>query len=105
MTQIREEVSFTKGRVIVLGKLWTRGEPKRADYLLQYKPGIPLLVLEALLDKYADQGIEAIESPDALKIIPFPQIGTPVEIVMAFGGRKQFQSAMRDLEEQIYRTA
>ena len=62
-------------------------------------------VMEALLDKYADQGIEAIESPDALKIVPFPQLGTPVEIVMAFGGRKQFQSALRDLKTQLYATA
>ena len=40
MNQIREEVSFTKGRVIVRGQLSTRGEAKRADYLLSYKPGI-----------------------------------------------------------------
>ena len=33
MNQIREEVSFTKGRVIVRGQLSTRGEPKRADYI------------------------------------------------------------------------
>ena len=59
-------------------------------------------VMEALLDKYADQGIEAIESPDALKIVPFPQLGTPVEIIQAFGGRNQFQSAMRDLKKQLY---
>jgi type I restriction enzyme R subunit len=63
------------------------------------------VVMEALLDKYADQGIEAIESPDALKIIPFPLIGTPVEIIQAFGGRNQFQSAMRDLKTQLYATA
>lgn len=62
-------------------------------------------VMESLLDKYADQGIEAIESPEALKIQPFPLIGTPVEIIQAFGGRKQFQTALRDLEEQIYRAA
>src|SRR2546425_8839408 len=47
MNQIREEVSFTKGRVIVRGQLSTRGEPKRADYVLYHKPGIPLAVLEA----------------------------------------------------------
>lgn len=47
MNQVREEVSFTKGRVIVRGQLSTRGDPKRADYLLYFKPGIPLAVLEA----------------------------------------------------------
>src|SRR6266516_4270609 len=47
MNQIREEVYFTKGRVIVRGQLSTRGEPKRADYVLYHKPGIPLAVIEA----------------------------------------------------------
>lgn len=46
-TQIREEVSFTKGRIIVRGKLHTRGEQKRADYVLYYKSNIPLAVIEA----------------------------------------------------------
>ena len=41
MSPIREEAFFTKGRVIVRGKLSTRGEPKRADYVLSHKPGIP----------------------------------------------------------------
>ena len=41
-TQIREEVSFTKGRIIVRGKLVTRGKAKRADYILYYKPNTPL---------------------------------------------------------------
>jgi type I restriction enzyme R subunit len=59
-------------------------------------------VMEALLDKYADLGLESIESPNALKIVPFPQLGTPVEIVPAFGGRNQFQSALRDLKTQLY---
>jgi len=47
MTQLREEVSFTKGRIIVRGKLVTRGKAKRADYILYYKPNIPLAVIEA----------------------------------------------------------
>ena len=47
MTQIREEVGFTKGRIIVRGKLVTRGKAKRADYILYYKPNIPLAVIEA----------------------------------------------------------
>ncbi len=47
MSQIREEVSFTKGRIIVRGKLVSRGKPKRADYILYYKPNIPIAVVEA----------------------------------------------------------
>jgi len=47
MLQIREEVGFTKGRVIVRGKLVTRGKAKRADYILYYKPNIPLALIEA----------------------------------------------------------
>jgi hypothetical protein len=46
-TQIREEVTFTKGRIIVRGKLHTRGETKRADYVLYYKPNIPIALIEA----------------------------------------------------------
>ena len=46
-TQVREEVSFTKGRIIVRGKLHTRGERKRADYILYYKSNIPMAIIEA----------------------------------------------------------
>jgi type I restriction enzyme R subunit len=47
MTQVREEVSFTKGRILVRGKLVTRGKAKRADYILYYKPNIPIAIIEA----------------------------------------------------------
>jgi len=47
ITQMREEVSFTKGRIIVRGKLVTRGKAKRADYILYYKPNIPIAIIEA----------------------------------------------------------
>lgn len=46
-TQIREEVTFTKGRVNVRGKMVVRGESKRADYILYYKPNMPIAVIEA----------------------------------------------------------
>jgi type I restriction enzyme, R subunit len=46
-SQIREELSFTKGRIIVRGKLHTRGKQKRADYVLYYKSNIPIAVIEA----------------------------------------------------------
>lgn len=45
--QIREEVSFTKGRIIVRGKLHSRGKGKRADYVLYYKPNQPIALIEA----------------------------------------------------------
>jgi type I restriction enzyme, R subunit len=47
MTQVLEECCFTKGRVIVRGRATTRGEAKRADYILFYKPNVPLAVVEA----------------------------------------------------------
>lgn len=53
LSQIREEVSFTKGRIIVRGKLHTRGEQKRADYILYYKSNIPIAVIEAKDNSHA----------------------------------------------------
>ncbi len=47
MTQIREEVAYTKGRIIVQGKLVSRGKGKRADYIIYHKPNIPIAVIEA----------------------------------------------------------
>ena len=46
-SQVREEVSFTKGRVIVRGKLHSRGEARRADFVLYHRPNLPLAVIEA----------------------------------------------------------
>jgi type I restriction enzyme R subunit len=47
MTQLREEFAFTDGRVEVRGKTTRRGEMKKADYLLYYKPNLPIAVIEA----------------------------------------------------------
>ncbi|MGV9007302.1 MAG: EcoAI/FtnUII family type I restriction enzme subunit R [Brevundimonas sp.] len=52
-TQIREEVGFTKGRIIVRGKLVTRGKAKRADYVLYYKPNLPIALIEAKDNKHS----------------------------------------------------
>jgi len=77
---------------------------RQRNYFARYG-GKARAVMEALLDKYADQGIEAVESPDAFKVIPFPELGTPVELIQAFGGRRQYQAALRDLEAKLYETA
>ena len=72
MAQIREEVSFTKGRIIVRGKLVSRGQAKRADYVLYYKPNIPLAIIEAKDNSHAigDGMQQALEYADTLDI-PF----------------------------------
>jgi type I restriction enzyme, R subunit len=71
-TQVREEVSFTKGRVIVRGKLHTRGKQKRADYVLYYAPNLPIAVIEAKDNKHTvgdgmQQGLSYAETLD----VPF----------------------------------
>jgi type I restriction enzyme R subunit len=47
MTQVSEEKYFTRGRVIVRGKTVHRGEARKADYLLYYRPNLPIAVIEA----------------------------------------------------------
>ncbi|WP_312835017.1 EcoAI/FtnUII family type I restriction enzme subunit R [Comamonas sp.] len=60
-------------------------------------------VLEALIDKYADEGIFAIENSDILKVQPFAQMGSNVELMKSFGGSKQhYQAAMAQLGQAIY---
>lgn len=70
--QVREEVSFTDGRIIVQGKLYTRGKSKRADYILYYKPNIPIAIIEAKDNKKpVGAGMQqALEYADILQI-PF----------------------------------
>lgn len=62
-------------------------------------------VLEALLDKYADEGIKSIEDFKVLRVQPLDRFGTPVEIVNRFGGRKQFEEAIKELEKELYQSA
>lgn len=71
-TQVREEVSFTDGRIIVQGNLHTRGKSKRADYILYYKSNIPIAIIEAKDNKKAvGHGMQqALEYSEILQI-PF----------------------------------
>ena len=61
-------------------------------------------VLEALLDKYADEGITTIESNEVFKLQPFTDLGSPVELVRSFGGRPQYLAALQTLERELYAT-
>ncbi len=74
---------------------------KKRDYFSKY--GEPVrAVLEALLDKYADEGIEEIESIEILNVQPLNKLGTPVEIVQRFGGRAKYLQAIRELQALLY---
>ena len=60
-------------------------------------------VLDALIDKYADEGIAAIENTDVLKVQPLSQMGSPVELIKSFGGSKlNYQTAIAHLGQAIY---
>jgi len=74
---------------------------KKRNYFAKYGEQARL-VIEALLDKYADTGIENIESPKILEIAPINKIGTPTEIVNYFGGTNGFKEALKDLRTQLY---
>ncbi|MBA3594132.1 MAG: DEAD/DEAH box helicase family protein [Polaromonas sp.] len=62
-------------------------------------------VLEALLDKYADEGIAAMESDEVLRVQPLNTLGSPVELVKSFGGRPQYLAALQALENELYTAA
>ena len=62
-------------------------------------------VLRALLDKYADEGIDNLETIDVLRVRPLDRFGTPLEIVGRFGGKAGYQAAVRDLEAALYQAA
>ncbi len=75
---------------------------KKRNYFTKYSAQAQI-VLNALLDKYADAGVTEIESIHVLKVQPFPKMGKPMEIAkQAFGDRKGYDQAITDLETALY---
>ena len=74
---------------------------KKRNYFTEYGEQAKR-VLDALLDKYADEGVAQIEENQVLTVVPFNQIGTPMEIVRAFGGLDSYQRAVRELKRSLY---
>ncbi|MBP8726656.1 MAG: EcoAI/FtnUII family type I restriction enzme subunit R [Desulfobacter sp.] len=75
---------------------------KKRNYFIKYGEQARI-VLEALLDKYADEGVAHIEETQILTIAPFTELGTPMEIIRTFGGLEQYQQAVNELEQALYR--
>lgn len=80
-----------------------RAAAVRADinYFNKYR-GQVRIVLEALLDKYEESGVRAIEDIGTLRVPPFNTIGRPMEIIQLFGSRETYLKAVRDLEQHLY---
>lgn len=77
-------------------------EVKKCDYFTKYE-GKAREVIDALLEKYADKGITAIDAIDDLQVSPFSEFGTPVEIVDGlFGGREEYLSLIKRIEVELY---
>ena len=62
-------------------------------------------VLDALLDKYADEGLASVEDLGVLRVQPLSDLGTPMELVRHFGGRNEYIAAVQELAEALYDTA
>ena len=77
---------------------------RKRDYFAKYEEKARL-VLNALLDKYASEGIEDIEDLSVLRVDPLNRLGTPSEIIQIFGGKEQYLLALKELETIIYEVA
>lgn len=75
---------------------------KKRNYFTKYGDQARA-VLDALLDKYADEGVGSLESAKVLRLAPFKAMGTPVEIINnIFGGKDKFDSAIYELEQELF---
>ncbi len=77
---------------------------KKRDYFSKYGDKARA-VIQALLDRYAESGVEEIEELETLKLEPINHLGTVSEIIAAFGGKDRYLAALRELEAALYRAA
>lgn len=77
---------------------------KKRNYFTKYGEQARA-VLDGLLDMYADQGVQNMENAKVLKLKPFSDIGTPLEIIKKiFGGKQQYDKAVQELENELFKT-
>lgn len=77
---------------------------RKRNYFAKYGP-TARAVLEALLDKYQDEGVVDLNDPNVLRIAPLSSMGTPVQLVKRFGSPSDFEAAVRDLQNTLYKDA
>jgi type I restriction enzyme R subunit len=59
-------------------------------------------VINALLEKYSDEGIENLEDAEVLRVSPLNKFGRPLEIMKMFGGKNKYKEVIREIEERLY---
>ena len=74
---------------------------RRRNYFDRYNEQAQA-VMDALLDKYSDTGVATIEDTKVLQLPPFDKLGTPIELLKAFGNKEDYHKAVRVLEDSIY---
>lgn len=74
---------------------------KKRDVFSRYE-GKARAVLDVLLGKYADEGFLSLDDTNVLRIPPVNTLGTPVELIRAFGGKDGFEQAVRDVQLELY---
>ena len=77
---------------------------RKRDIFHKYGPKAQK-VLEALLDKYMNEGISQLENRRVLTLDPFRKMGSPASIAKLFGGNQEYFAAVRELENEIYRAS
>ena len=77
---------------------------KKRDYFTKYGD-LARKVIAALLDKYADDGGLDFENPEIIRLDPLSKLGSPVEIIRAFGGKPAYDAAIHALTDELYKAA
>ena len=77
---------------------------RKSDVFTKYGPQARA-VLEALLQKYEDEGVMNLDDPRILQITPFDAMGTPMQLIKQFGSRTDFERAVHELQSALYEGA
>jgi type I restriction enzyme R subunit len=77
---------------------------RKRDVFTKYGPQARV-VLDALLQKYEDDGVIGLDDPKLLKVRPFDAMGTPLQLLREFGGREKFEQAVHELQAALYEGA
>ena len=74
---------------------------KKRDVFTRYG-GKARAVLDALLEKYRDEGVLNLDDANVLRVTPFTAMGSVVQLIKAFGGKEGFEKAVHELQNALY---